>query len=61
MKKFNSGILFFSVQYKVNCNDEYMTVDIKKTDDIKSIYLNQMKFYPGNILSSIYRKYFKYL
>lgn len=58
MKKFNFGISFVSVQYKVNCNDEYMTVDVKKTDDIKSIYLNQMKFYPGNI-SLIYTKYFK--
>lgn len=42
-------IFFFSVQYKVNCDDDHMTVDIKKTDDIKSIYLNQLKFYPGNI------------
>lgn len=41
---------FVSVQYKVNCDNDYMTVDVKKTDDIKSIYLNQMKFYPGNIL-----------
>lgn len=24
-----------------------MTIDIKKTEDIKNIYLNQMKFYPG--------------
>lgn len=26
-----------------------MTVDVKKTDDIKSIYLNQMKYYPGTV------------
>jgi len=45
---------FVSVQYKVNCDDEYMTVDVKKTDDIKSIYLNQMKFYPGNVIFLIY-------
>jgi len=48
--KTNEKIKFFvSVQYKVNCDNDYMTVDVKKTDDIKSIYLNQMKFYPGNI------------
>lgn len=41
-------IIFVLVQYKVNCDDNHMTVDVKKTDDIKGIYLNQMKFYPGN-------------
>uniref|UniRef100_A0A2S2QN22 ZP domain-containing protein n=1 Tax=Sipha flava TaxID=143950 RepID=A0A2S2QN22_9HEMI len=44
------------LQYKVNCNDEYMTVDVKKTDDIKSIYLNQMKYYPELACQPIFEK-----
>ncbi|VVC46170.1 Zona pellucida domain [Cinara cedri] len=44
------------LQYKVNCNDDYMSVDIKKTDDIKHIYLNQMKFYPELACQPAYKK-----
>lgn len=44
------------LQYKVNCDNDYMTVDVKKTDDIKSIYLNQMKFYPELACQPVFEK-----
>ncbi|XP_050426872.1 uncharacterized protein LOC126837110 [Adelges cooleyi] len=35
------------VQYKINCDDDVMTIDIKRTDNIKSVYLSQLQFYPA--------------
>ncbi len=33
--------------YKVHCFPKEMRVEIVKTDDIKSIYLEHLKEYPG--------------
>lgn len=40
---------FVSVQYKVRCLEDSMLVEIRKTDEMTNIYLDQLKHYPGEI------------
>ncbi|KAL1132777.1 hypothetical protein AAG570_010729 [Ranatra chinensis] len=44
--KLSSGDPYKRVQHKVKCTDEYMLVELRRTDDISAIYLEGLKHYP---------------
>ncbi|XP_050527233.1 uncharacterized protein LOC126897569 [Daktulosphaira vitifoliae] len=44
------------LNYKINCDNNVMTIDIKRTEDIKSIYLSKLKFYPIKACKPIFEE-----